>query len=318
MVDPTPFFTRYGNYSWAAVKERRGLPRSSSRPRRLSRSTPASSPPPTSPHSTVFPLLDSRLHLGFDSQIHPCNAWWSGACRTSDLPNERGSPSGPGGPVLRVVRRSRPPRRVGGRPRGPERVDLVGQMLDLEGEDDPWSASGPRVGQMITHWRPSRLEQAGEDVDGARARRRRSSAPPRHPGRRAARPGTCPGCGRAQSMLKMRKPATMSNAPLSRSTHQFRVISCAASRVSSLAEGFCPRPRGRSRLHRVHGRSRRAARHARVGASLYHLCRHPGGVRRSPPRRCRGLARQSAGIPWPAASSQEWARGPTPGDHAAS
>jgi len=74
-VDPTPYFAKYGDNSWAAVKQYQP-PRSTTPPRPSSRSTPASWPPPTSTTaSTAFVILESiRLDLGAGSQITPDHA----------------------------------------------------------------------------------------------------------------------------------------------------------------------------------------------------------------------------------------------------
>ena len=174
-VDPTPFFVRYGNNSWAAVKayqdaqvELRGRaghrevhrrPRGRRRLHRQHRVPPPRVDPPR-----------PRLRLA-DPPLDDAGAAPAVGGRTSDPPNAAaGPPQVPVGASHGVVRRSRPPRRVGGRPRGPERVDLVGQMLDLEGEDDPRARAGPDVGQMITTAPVRDREQAGEDVRTAHAR----------------------------------------------------------------------------------------------------------------------------------------------------
>ena len=71
-VDPTPFFAKYGNNSWAAVQQYQAA-QVATRPRRSSRSTLgvlAAADVYTA--STTFVILESiRLDLGTDSQVHP-------------------------------------------------------------------------------------------------------------------------------------------------------------------------------------------------------------------------------------------------------
>ena len=71
-VDPTPFFTRYGNNSWAAVQAFQAAQIDLAAAPVIKKYTGVLAAADVYTASTVFPLLEwIRLDLGFDSQIHP-------------------------------------------------------------------------------------------------------------------------------------------------------------------------------------------------------------------------------------------------------
>ena len=71
-VDPTPFFTRYGNNSWAAVQAYQAAQIELAAAPVIKEYTGVLAAADVYTASTVFPLLEwIRLDLGFDSQIHP-------------------------------------------------------------------------------------------------------------------------------------------------------------------------------------------------------------------------------------------------------
>ena len=71
-VDPTPFFTRYGNNSWAAVKAYQDAQVEYAAAPVIKKYTGVLAAVDVYTASTTFLLLESiRLDQGFDSQIHP-------------------------------------------------------------------------------------------------------------------------------------------------------------------------------------------------------------------------------------------------------
>jgi glyoxylase-like metal-dependent hydrolase (beta-lactamase superfamily II) len=71
-VDPTPFFARYGNNSWAAVQTYRAAQVDYAAAPVIKKYTGVLAAADVYTASTAFILLESiRLDLGFDSQIHP-------------------------------------------------------------------------------------------------------------------------------------------------------------------------------------------------------------------------------------------------------
>jgi glyoxylase-like metal-dependent hydrolase (beta-lactamase superfamily II) len=71
-VDPTPFFTRYGNNSWAAVQTYQAAQVDFAAAPVIKKYTGVLAAADVYTASTTFPILESiRLDLGFDSQIHP-------------------------------------------------------------------------------------------------------------------------------------------------------------------------------------------------------------------------------------------------------
>jgi len=71
-VDPTPFFTRYGNNSWAAVKEYQAAQVDYAAAPVIEKYTGILAADDVYTASTAFIILESiRLDLGFGSQIHP-------------------------------------------------------------------------------------------------------------------------------------------------------------------------------------------------------------------------------------------------------
>jgi glyoxylase-like metal-dependent hydrolase (beta-lactamase superfamily II) len=71
-VDPTPFFARYGNNSWAAVQTYQAAQIEFAGAPVIKKYTGVLAAADVYTASSVFPLLEwIRLDLGFDSQIHP-------------------------------------------------------------------------------------------------------------------------------------------------------------------------------------------------------------------------------------------------------
>jgi glyoxylase-like metal-dependent hydrolase (beta-lactamase superfamily II) len=71
-VDPTPFFTRYENNSWAAVQTYQAAQVDFAAAPVIKKYTGVLAAADVYTASTTFPILESiRLDLGFDSQIHP-------------------------------------------------------------------------------------------------------------------------------------------------------------------------------------------------------------------------------------------------------
>jgi glyoxylase-like metal-dependent hydrolase (beta-lactamase superfamily II) len=71
-VDPTPFFVRYGNNTWAAVKAYQDAQIEYAAAPVIKKYTGVLAAADVYTASTVFPLLEwIRLDQGFDSQIHP-------------------------------------------------------------------------------------------------------------------------------------------------------------------------------------------------------------------------------------------------------
>ncbi|HWM06774.1 MAG TPA: MBL fold metallo-hydrolase [Actinophytocola sp.] len=71
-VDPTPFFVRYGNNSWAAVKAYQDAQIEFAAAPVIKKYTGVLAAVDVYTASTTFHLLESiRLDLGFDTQIHP-------------------------------------------------------------------------------------------------------------------------------------------------------------------------------------------------------------------------------------------------------
>jgi glyoxylase-like metal-dependent hydrolase (beta-lactamase superfamily II) len=71
-VDPTPFFARYGNNSWAAVQTYQAAQVDYAAAPVIKKYTGVLAAADVYTASTAFILLESiRLDLGFDSQIHP-------------------------------------------------------------------------------------------------------------------------------------------------------------------------------------------------------------------------------------------------------
>jgi hypothetical protein len=71
-VDPTPFFTRYGNNSWAAVQTYQAAQIALAAAPVIEKYTGVLAAADVYTASTVFPILESiRLDLGVGSQIHP-------------------------------------------------------------------------------------------------------------------------------------------------------------------------------------------------------------------------------------------------------
>jgi hypothetical protein len=71
-VDPTPFFTKYGNNSWAAVKAYQDAQCAYASAPVIKKYTGALAAVDVYTASTAFLLLESiRLDQGFGSQIHP-------------------------------------------------------------------------------------------------------------------------------------------------------------------------------------------------------------------------------------------------------
>ena len=71
-VDPTPFFIRYGNNSWAAVKEYQAAQVDYAAAPVIEKYTGVLAAADVYTASTAFVILESiRLDFGFDSQIHP-------------------------------------------------------------------------------------------------------------------------------------------------------------------------------------------------------------------------------------------------------
>jgi glyoxylase-like metal-dependent hydrolase (beta-lactamase superfamily II) len=71
-VDPTPFFTRYGNNSWAAVKTYQAAQVAYASAPVIKKYTGVLAAADVYTDSTAFHLLESiRLDLGVGSQVHP-------------------------------------------------------------------------------------------------------------------------------------------------------------------------------------------------------------------------------------------------------
>ena len=71
-VDPTPFFTRYGNNSWAAVKEYQAAQVAYATAPVIKKYTGVLAAADVYTDSTAFHILESiRLDLGVGSQVHP-------------------------------------------------------------------------------------------------------------------------------------------------------------------------------------------------------------------------------------------------------
>jgi len=71
-VDPTPFFTRYGNNSWAAVKTYQAAQVDYAAAPVIKKYTGVLAAADVYTASTAFVILESiRLDLGIDSQVHP-------------------------------------------------------------------------------------------------------------------------------------------------------------------------------------------------------------------------------------------------------
>ena len=71
-VDPTPFFTRYGNNSWAAVKTYQDAQVAFATAPVIQKYTGVLAAADVYTASTAFHILESiRLDLGFGSQVHP-------------------------------------------------------------------------------------------------------------------------------------------------------------------------------------------------------------------------------------------------------
>ena len=71
-VDPTPFFIRYGNNTWAAVKAYQDAQVDYAAAPVIKKYTGVLAAVDVYTASTTFLLLESiRLDQGFDSQIHP-------------------------------------------------------------------------------------------------------------------------------------------------------------------------------------------------------------------------------------------------------
>jgi glyoxylase-like metal-dependent hydrolase (beta-lactamase superfamily II) len=71
-VDPTPFFTRYGNNSWAAVKTYQAAQVDYAAAPVIKKYTGVLAAADVYTASTAFTILESiRLDLGFGSQVHP-------------------------------------------------------------------------------------------------------------------------------------------------------------------------------------------------------------------------------------------------------
>jgi glyoxylase-like metal-dependent hydrolase (beta-lactamase superfamily II) len=71
-VDPTPFFTRYGNNSWAAVKTFQDAQVAYATAPVIQKYTGVLAAADVYTASTAFHILESiRLDLGFGSQVHP-------------------------------------------------------------------------------------------------------------------------------------------------------------------------------------------------------------------------------------------------------
>jgi hypothetical protein len=71
-VDPTPFFAKYGNNSWAAVKTYQAAQVDFAAAPVIRKYTGVLAAADVYTASTAFLILESiRLDLGFGSQIHP-------------------------------------------------------------------------------------------------------------------------------------------------------------------------------------------------------------------------------------------------------
>jgi hypothetical protein len=71
-VDPTPFFARYGNNSWAAVKTYQDAQVAYATAPVIKKYTGVLAAADVYTDSTAFHILESiRLDLGFGSQVHP-------------------------------------------------------------------------------------------------------------------------------------------------------------------------------------------------------------------------------------------------------
>jgi hypothetical protein len=71
-VDPTPFFAKYGNNSWAAVQQYQAAQVSYAAAPVIKKYTGVLAAADVYTASTTFVILESiRLDLGTDSQVHP-------------------------------------------------------------------------------------------------------------------------------------------------------------------------------------------------------------------------------------------------------
>jgi hypothetical protein len=71
-VDPTPFFTRYGNNSWAAVKTYQAAQLAYASAPVIKKYTGVLAAADVYTDSTAFHILESiRLDLGVGFQVHP-------------------------------------------------------------------------------------------------------------------------------------------------------------------------------------------------------------------------------------------------------
>jgi hypothetical protein len=71
-VDPTPFFVKYGNNSWAAVKHYQAAQVAYASAPVIKKYTGVLAAADVYTASTTFLILESvRLDLGVDSQVHP-------------------------------------------------------------------------------------------------------------------------------------------------------------------------------------------------------------------------------------------------------
>jgi hypothetical protein len=71
-VDPTPFFTKYGNNSWAAVKTYQDAQAEYASAPVIKKYTGVLAAADVYTASTAFLILESvRLDLGVGSQVHP-------------------------------------------------------------------------------------------------------------------------------------------------------------------------------------------------------------------------------------------------------
>jgi hypothetical protein len=71
-VDPTPFFTKYGNNSWAAVKTYQAAQVDYAAGPVIKKYTGVLAAADVYTASTAFIILESiRLDLGIGSQVHP-------------------------------------------------------------------------------------------------------------------------------------------------------------------------------------------------------------------------------------------------------